>query len=71
MEGPLALEKAVAQYGLKFGLGAVPRPPHWSGFRLTPVAMEFWRSRRFRLHDRLAFHRDGPDAPWATERLYP
>ncbi len=71
MEGPLALEKAVAQYGLKFGLGAVPRPPHWSGFRLTPVAMEFWRSRRFRLHDRLAFHREGPDAPWATGRLYP
>ena len=71
MEGPLALEKAVARYGLKFGLGAVPRPPHWSGFRLTPLAMEFWRSRRFRLHDRLAFHRKGPDEPWAAERLYP
>ena len=71
LEGPLALERAVAQYGLKFGLGAVPRPPHWSGFRLTPVTMEFWRSRRFRLHDRLAFQRDGPDTPWTSGRLYP
>ncbi len=71
MQGSFALEAAVAQYGLKFGLGAVPRPAHWSGFRLTPVSMEFWRSRRFRLHDRLAFHRAAPDAPWNAARLYP
>ena len=71
LESPHALEKAVAQYGLKFGIGAVPRPPHWSGFRLAPVAMEFWRSRRFRLHDRLAFRREDPAGVWMSERLYP
>lgn len=71
LEDPLALEKAVARFGLKFALGQTPRPPHWSGFRLEPIAMEFWRSRRFRLHDRLAFSRDGPQAPWSSERLYP
>ena len=71
LEEPLALEKAVARFGLKFGLGQPPRPPHWSGFRLEPVAIEFWRSRRFRLHDRLAFRRDAPGARWTSERLYP
>ena len=71
MEDPLALEKAVAAFGLKFGLAPVPRPPHWSGFRLTPVAMEFWRARRFRLHERVTFSRPGPHAPWSRARLYP
>jgi pyridoxamine 5'-phosphate oxidase len=71
LEGPLALETAVARYGLKFGLGAVPRPPRWSGLRIEPLAMEFWRSRRSRLHERLAFRRDASDAPWRQERLYP
>jgi pyridoxamine 5'-phosphate oxidase len=71
MEDPLALEKAVARFGVKFGLGPVPRPAHWSGFRLSPLAMEFWRSRRFRLHERLAFSRPAPDAPWRAARLYP
>ncbi len=70
MEGPLALEKAVAAWGLKFGLGSVPRPPHWSGFRVTPATIEFWRSRRFRLHERLLFSRDGAGA-WRSSRLYP
>ena len=71
MDDPLALEKAVASYGIKFGLGAVPRPPHWSGFRLEPLSMEFWRSRRFRLHERRAFARAGPSDPWTMRRLYP
>jgi pyridoxamine 5'-phosphate oxidase len=71
MPEPLALEKAVARLGVKFGLGAVPRPPHWSGYRLTPSAMEFWRSRRFRLHERLVFTRPSPAQPWRTARLYP
>ncbi|MET0547177.1 MAG: pyridoxamine 5'-phosphate oxidase [Caulobacterales bacterium] len=69
--GPLALEVRVAQYAAKFGLGTIPRPPHWSGFRVQPLSIEFWRSRAFRLHDRLVFSRDGLDQPWRTARLYP
>jgi pyridoxamine 5'-phosphate oxidase len=64
-----ALEKRIAQIGLRFGVGAVPRPPHWSGYRVVPASIEFWRDRPFRLHERLVFRR-AADA-WTTERLYP
>ena len=65
----LALERRIAEMGLKFGLGAVPRPPHWSGFRLAPRSLEFWRDRPFRLHERQAFER--VEAGWTVRRLYP
>jgi len=65
----LALEKRIAEMGLKFGLGKVPRPPHWSGFRIRPETIEFWRDRPFRLHERLVFERAGEG--WTTQRLYP
>jgi pyridoxamine 5'-phosphate oxidase len=65
----LALEKRIAEAGLKFGLGKVPRPPHWSGFRVEPQVMEFWRDRPFRLHERLVF--DRAEGGWTTRRLYP
>jgi pyridoxamine 5'-phosphate oxidase len=69
LESRLALEKAVAAATARFAAGAVPRPPHWSGFRLTPVAIEFWREGAFRLHDRVLFRRDGE--AWSRQRLYP
>jgi pyridoxamine 5'-phosphate oxidase len=65
----LAFERRIAEMGLKFGLGAVPRPPHWSGFRLAPRSLEFWRDRPFRLHERLQF--DRADGGWTVKRLYP
>ncbi|ESQ74449.1 pyridoxamine 5'-phosphate oxidase [Asticcacaulis sp. AC402] len=64
-----ALEKRVAEYGLKFGLGKIERPPHWTGFRVEPSAMEFWRDRPFRLHDRVQFTRTATG--WTREKLYP
>jgi len=69
MEGRFALEKRIAEFTAKFGFGSVPRPPHWSGFRLLPQAMEFWHDRPFRLHDRHVYRRDGDD--WLCETLYP
>lgn len=66
-----ALEKAVARYTAQYATGAVPRPPHWGGYRLLPLEIEFWRDRRFRLHDRFVFRRAGADAAWTRERLYP
>ena len=69
LESRFALEKAVASYAAKFAIGAVPRPPHWSGFRIAPMQVEFWRDGAFRLHDRLRFDRDG--AGWTRTRLYP
>ncbi len=67
----LALERRVAEFGLKFGLGKVPRPPHWSGYRVIPSAVEFWRDRPFRLHERLVFLRESETGPWRTTRLFP
>jgi pyridoxamine 5'-phosphate oxidase len=69
MPGRLALEKRIAEFALKFGLGKPPRPPQWSGYRVIPQEMEFWRDRPFRLHDRLKFVREG--GGWSKARLYP
>ena len=52
-------------------IGDVPRPPGWSGWRITPQAIEFWHDRPFRLHDRIEFRRAASDAAWAKTRLYP
>jgi pyridoxamine 5'-phosphate oxidase len=71
MEGRWAFEKEIAKYAARYALAKVPRPPHWSGYRVTPFEIEFWRDRPFRLHDRLVYRRDAPDKPWRTERLFP
>jgi pyridoxamine 5'-phosphate oxidase len=75
LKGRFELEARVAEAVARFGLGAIPRPPHWTGFRIRPQRMEFWRDRPFRLHDRIVYHRaDGDEAAvpaWWTERLYP
>jgi pyridoxamine 5'-phosphate oxidase len=71
LESRLALEKAVALYTAKYAIGAIPRPPNWTGYRLVPLAVEFWQDRPFRLHDRIEFSRDAAGSPWRKTRLYP
>ncbi|HQS14608.1 pyridoxamine 5'-phosphate oxidase [Reyranella sp.] len=71
LESRFALEKRVAEYGARHVIGTVPRPPHWSGFRLQPTLIEFWQDGAFRLHDRLEYRRGAPTEPWTTRTLYP
>lgn len=71
LSGRAELVKEVGRYALKYPVGTVPRPPHWSGFRLAPVQIEFWRDGAFRLHDRLVYRRATPAAPWHSEKLFP
>ena len=69
LEGRFALEAEVAKMTAKFGVGKVPRPEFWSGFRVKPLRIEFWQHRDSRLHDRLVYHREKDG--WRTEALYP
>lgn len=71
LEGRFALEKAVAEYTARYAVGEIPRPPHWSGFRIKPVSIEFWHDRKFRLHDRVEFRREDTVGPWNKVRMYP
>lgn len=71
LESRFALEKSVAEYTLKFGIGEIPRPPHWSGFRVVPETIEFWHDRQFRLHDRIVFSLSSDGNGWSRTRLYP
>ena len=69
LEGRFALEKAVAEYTMKFGISEIPRPAHWSGFRVLPARIEFWRDMPFRLHERRVFTATANG--WGTEALFP
>jgi pyridoxamine 5'-phosphate oxidase len=71
LESRLAFEKSVAQVTARYGLGPVPRPPFWVGYRIVPLVMEFWQDRPYRLHDRVEFRRKAPDGAWTKTRLYP
>lgn len=69
LETRFALERRVAEFTAKFHVGSVPRPSFWSGYRVVPDAIEFWKEMPFRLHDRTVYRRDGDD--WRVEKLYP
>ncbi|WP_262695444.1 pyridoxamine 5'-phosphate oxidase [Kordiimonas aquimaris] len=71
MEGRFEFEAAIAHYTKKFGTGEIPRPDFWSGFRLKPNYFEFWRDRKFRLHERKTFKLDDDNKNWTCEEIYP
>lgn len=70
LAGRFELEKAVALYTARYAIGEVPRPPHWSGFRVVPLEIEFWRDGAFRLHDRMCFGLS-EGGGWTKVALYP
>ena len=67
----MQFETEIKEIANKYDGKSVPRPPHWQGWRVTPSAIEFWRDRPFRLHDRLVFTRDVTKDNWTKHRLYP
>jgi pyridoxamine 5'-phosphate oxidase len=71
LESRFAFEQAIAKVAAKYVIGEVPRPPGWSGWRITPLRIEFWHDRPFRLHDRIEFRRDALGQPWSKTRMYP
>lgn len=71
LEGRFELEAEIAKYAAKYAVGEVPRPAHWTGYRVAPLRIEFWRDRAFRLHDRKVFSRENEKSSWDVMRLYP
>ena len=69
LDSKLTLLDRVSMLATEVDDGLVTRPPHWSGFRLMPTSIEFWKDGEFRLHDRVRFTRDG--GRWTSARLYP
>jgi pyridoxamine 5'-phosphate oxidase len=65
------LKAAVARVEAQYDGKEVPRPPHWIGYLLAPVEVEFWSEQPYRLHDRVVFTRKAPGEPWTRSRLYP
>jgi pyridoxamine 5'-phosphate oxidase len=65
------LEERLATLTAKYANGTVPRPPHWTGYRVTPATIEFWKNREDRLHEREEYTRASPAAPWAVRLLNP
>ncbi len=71
LESREVFEREVAERTQTFGDGPVPRPPHWLGYRLVPLEVEFWTEMPFRLHQRIQFRRAAPGGAWTKRRLYP
>jgi pyridoxamine 5'-phosphate oxidase len=69
MRGYFELEAQVAKMAVRFGLGEVPRPPFWSGFRVIPEEIEFWTQKPFRRHERILYRRTAEG--WRKQWLYP
>jgi pyridoxamine 5'-phosphate oxidase len=69
LETPTALDERVAKYEKEFEGKTVPRPEYWSGFRVWPERIEFWKGKPNRLHERHLYLRDGEG--WLVETLYP
>lgn len=69
MAQPTDLDARVAEVETRFAGKPVERPPHWSGFRVVPSVIEFWKEMPSRLHVRTVYRRMGDS--WAVERLYP
>ena len=71
LESRFAFEQAIAKVAARYVVSDVPRPPGWSGWRISPLRIEFWHDRPVRLHDRIEFCRDAAGQPWSKTRMYP
>lgn len=69
MRSRLEFEKRIAEFGVKYAIGPVPRPPFWGGYRIRAEAIEFWENRAFRLHMRYLY--TPTETGWTRQELYP
>ncbi|MBL4906874.1 MAG: pyridoxamine 5'-phosphate oxidase [Sneathiella sp.] len=69
MDGRFTLEAAVAKYAAKYAVGSIPRPPYWTGVRIKPTQIEFWRDKPFRLHERRQYSKT--ENGWQKAVLFP
>ncbi|HET7412757.1 MAG TPA: pyridoxamine 5'-phosphate oxidase [Pararhizobium sp.] len=71
LESRAVLESRIVDYEARYPDETIPRPPHWSGFRIVPSSIEFWQDGKYRLHDRIRFSRSSEGDGWSKVRLYP